>query len=549
MSRPAPAPEYHTLLQTTAPVGPATPGPVTYPFLQPPTGADELGRVGNYRVRRLLGAGGMGMVFAADDVALGRPVALKVMRPLPAAEQRSGWRRFAREARALAAIRHDHLVGVYQAFRRGPDVFLAMELLEGESLDAWVRRPERPAPAEVIRVARETAAGLAALHARGLIHRDVKPANLWVQAPGGRVKILDLGLVRAVHEETELTEAGAVVGTPAYMSPEQVRGRPLDPRTDLFSLGCVLFALCTGRPPFVADNLMAQAAALAADHPPPVRDLNPAVPAGLSDLIADLLAKDPAARPASAAEVIARLDAPDRPRCGGTGPWSVDFQVVDVTGAQDGTEEAARLKPKGRRAAPRRSFARRHRLALAAGACLAVAGLAAVALVGRGKPAAPPAPDPAADARPKAIPPIAPEPDFLKKLSHVAAVGWPAPKLPPEVDGSVVVGGRRSPNGIFMHPPPPHHDPARVFYNLHRRYARFTAGLALNDTAPPGAPPVTFVVSRDGVEWRSREVVAGGPPEACDLDVRGVETLILGVLVRGDHRGAHAVWVEPRLTK
>ncbi|MBA4062399.1 MAG: hypothetical protein C0501_01585 [Isosphaera sp.] len=562
MSRPAPPAENHTLLQTTAPVGPATPGPATYPFLQPPTGADELGRVGNYRVRRLLGAGGMGMVFAADDLALGRPVALKVMRPLPAAEQQSGWRRFVREARALAAIRHDHLVGVYQAFRRGADVFLAMELLEGEPLDAWVRRPNRPAPAEVVRVTRETAAGLAALHARGLIHRDIKPANIWVQAPGGRVKILDLGLVRAVHEDTHLTESGAVVGTPAYMSPEQVRGRPLDARTDLFSLGCVVFALCTGRTPFVADNLMAQAAALAADDPPAVRDLNPAVPAALSDLVADLLAKDPAARPASADEVIARLDGADRPsrtaraggprpgdsKSAGTRPWAVAFDVAEVAGGATESGKTARSKRKKRRG-PRPSFLRRHRFAVAAGVCLAAAGVGLVAVAGRGKPAAPtPAPE-AAETTPKPPPPKPAEPEFLRNLQPSAAVGWPMPKLPPEVDGSVRVNGKVSPNGMFMHPTPPHLDPVRVTYNLGKRYARFTAGMAMNDSAPYKASPVTFVVLRDGVEWRSREVgFANGSP-TCDLDVRGVETLTIGVDVRGGPWGAHAVWVEPLLTR
>ena len=291
------------------PVVPArSAGSAHYPFLLPAAEPGELGRLGNYRVLRVLGSGGMCTVFAAEDVALRRPVALKVMHPELAADpDNNGWQRFLREARSLAGIKHRHLVTVYQAFEERGAACLVMELLEGESLEGRLRRTPPPDVAEVVRVGREVAVGLAALHDRGLVHRDVKPGNVWLEAPDGHVKILDLGLVRSAAEEMHLTESGMVVGTPAYMSPEQVRGKAVDARSDLFSLGCVLYTLCTGRPPFEGDTPLARAAALAADEPPPARGLNRAVPRALSDLIAELLAKNPNDRPTTAAEVADRL--------------------------------------------------------------------------------------------------------------------------------------------------------------------------------------------------------------------------------------------------
>src|SRR5262249_10955293 len=150
----------------------------------------------------------------------------------------NGWHRFLREARSLAAIKHPNLVTVYQAGQEGDTVYLAMELLEGETLDSRIRRAAPPPAEEIVRIAQQITAGLAAIHSHGLIHRDIKPANIWLETVAGdqgagttgRVKILDFGLVRLVHEDTHLTESGMVLGTPAYMSPEQVRGWPTDHR-------------------------------------------------------------------------------------------------------------------------------------------------------------------------------------------------------------------------------------------------------------------------------------------------------------------------------
>jgi hypothetical protein len=273
----------------------------------PPQQPGELGRLGQFAIRRLLGRGGMGAVFEAEDPALERRVALKVMRPAVAAHPEAK-ARFLREARAAAALQHDHIVPVFHVGEHNGVPFMVMPLLAGESLEDRLRREAPLAAAEVARVGREAAAGLAAAHAAGLVHRDVKPANLWLEAPAGRVKVLDFGLARVADVGGGgLTQTGAVLGTPSYMSPEQADGRPVDGRSDLFSLGCVLYRLATGEPPFPGTTLTAVLRAVAEHHPPPPRDRRPDLPAALSDLIERLLAKDPDRRPASARAVADEL--------------------------------------------------------------------------------------------------------------------------------------------------------------------------------------------------------------------------------------------------
>jgi serine/threonine protein kinase len=275
-------------------------------FLAPPQGPGELGRLGGYRVLRVLGAGGMGIVLHAEDLQLGRPAALKVLRPALAAGA-SARQRFLREAKASAAMRHDNVVTIYQVGEDRGVPFLAMELLEGETLEDRLQREGRLPAAEVVRIGRQAAIGLAAAHAHGLIHRDVKPGNLFLEM--GRVKLLDFGLARAAEGEMHLTQTGAILGTPAYMSPEQARGEAVDARSDLFSLGCVLYRACTGRLPFRGTNPSAILLALTTEQPRPPRADNPDVPPGLSALVLRLLAKDPARRPVSAREVADALGA------------------------------------------------------------------------------------------------------------------------------------------------------------------------------------------------------------------------------------------------
>ncbi|MBL8793342.1 MAG: protein kinase [Planctomycetia bacterium] len=278
-------------------------------FLSPPECPDDLGRLGQYRVRRVLGQGGMGLVFEAEDTDLQRAVALKVLRPhlVPEPESRQ---RFLREARAMAALRNEHVVTVYQVGQVNDVPFLAMELLDGASLEDWLDRLQRPTVAQLLRLARETAAGLAAAHAVGLVHRDVKPANIWLQrAEADRVwvKILDFGLACAAVQDVRLTGRGYVLGTPAYMSPEQASGAAVDARSDLFSLGCMLYRLATGILPFPGETPMAILTALATHPPQPVGQLAPGLPHSLAALIMRLLEKQPADRPPSALAVIESL--------------------------------------------------------------------------------------------------------------------------------------------------------------------------------------------------------------------------------------------------
>jgi formylglycine-generating enzyme required for sulfatase activity len=255
----------------------------------------------------------MGVVFLAEDVQLKRPVALKVLKS-GAADNPAARERFVREAQAAAALEHEHIVTIYQVGEAGGVPFLAMQWLKGMSLEERLKRPGALSVPQVLRLGRQIACGLAAAHARGLVHRDIKPGNLWLEAEhGGRIRILDFGLARAVADEVHLTQPGAIVGTPAYMAPEQARGEKVDHRCDLFSLGVVLYRLATGQLPFRGNNTVAVLAALTLDTPAPPRQVNPAVPPPLSDLIVQLLAKDPAGRPASAGEVADRLQALERP--------------------------------------------------------------------------------------------------------------------------------------------------------------------------------------------------------------------------------------------
>jgi serine/threonine protein kinase len=282
--------------------------PVDLRFLGTPLAAGELGRVGGYRVLELLGQGGMGLVFRAEDPHLRRPVALKLMCPEVAADPLAA-DRFLREARTAAAVKHDHIVTIYQVGQDRGMPFIAMEFLRGEALDARIRRLGRLLPFEVMRVGYQTALGLAAAHEAGLVHRDIKPGNVWLEAPDDRVKVLDFGLARLVRQDadTGLTRTGTVVGTPAYMSPEQASGKPVDARSDLFSLGAMLYRAATGRLPFPGNSPLAILAALATATPTPPRELVPEIPPQLDELIRRLLAKDPADRPQTAREVAEAL--------------------------------------------------------------------------------------------------------------------------------------------------------------------------------------------------------------------------------------------------
>ncbi|MBM4067865.1 MAG: serine/threonine protein kinase [Planctomycetes bacterium] len=314
--------------------------PAEYPaeltdFLAPPAGPGEIGRLGSYRVLSVLGAGGMGVVFKAEDLSLQRLVAIKAMLPSLAASA-SARERFKREARSAAAIKHDHIVTIHQVGEDRGAPFLAMEFLAGEPLDERLKRDQILPVADIIRIGKEVALALEAAHEVGMIHRDIKPGNIWLEAASHqrsalshaegkssgklsaehcsltafrRVKILDFGLARAAGKESQLTQQGAIIGTPAYMAPEQAAGKEVDARCDLFSLGCVLYRMCTGDLPFKGTDTISTLMAVATHQPPSPRSRNPKVPAALSDLIEALLKKRPHERPESARAVQPQIQA------------------------------------------------------------------------------------------------------------------------------------------------------------------------------------------------------------------------------------------------
>ncbi|MGD9710503.1 MAG: WD40 repeat domain-containing serine/threonine protein kinase [Thermomicrobiales bacterium] len=266
---------------------------------------DELGRLGDYRILKLLGRGGMGAVFEAEDTRLKRRVALKVMRPGLSADVAPA-ERFLREARSAAAIKHRNVVTIYAVGESNDIPYLAMELLEGETLEDRLSRSSKLPVADAVSIARQVAEGLSAAHRQGLLHRDIKPGNIWLD-PNGDVKLLDFGLARAIGGGDALTQSGLLVGTLKYLSPEQARGVTLDERSDLFSLGCVLYQMLTGKLPHDGTDAISQLHSLANTQPRRIESLNQDVPADLAELTHRLLSREATQRPATAAEVASAL--------------------------------------------------------------------------------------------------------------------------------------------------------------------------------------------------------------------------------------------------
>jgi uncharacterized protein (TIGR03067 family) len=290
--------------ERTRPFPPA--GGASLDFLDPPEKPGQLGKLAHYEILEVIGRGGMGVVLKGFDQTLHRVVAIKVMAP-ELASSGTARERFEREARAAAAVSHDHVVTIHAVAEAKGLPYLVMQYVHGESLQQNLDRTGPLELKEVLRIGMQAADGLAAAHAQGLIHRDIKPANILLENGVQRVKITDFGLARAAADAS-LTQSGVIAGTPQYMSPEQSLGEPQDHRTDLFSLGSVLYALCTGRPPFRADNTLAVLRRVAEDAPRPIRETNPEVPDWLEAIVAKLMEKHPADRFQSAAEVARLLE-------------------------------------------------------------------------------------------------------------------------------------------------------------------------------------------------------------------------------------------------
>ncbi len=279
---------------------------ISLDFLSPPSQPDLLGRLGRYEIERLIGTGGMGVVLKGYDSELHRVVAIKVLLP-HLANSGAARRRFAREAQAAAAVVHEHVIPIYNVEVEGDVSYLVMQYVPGRSLQARVDEQGPLRVQEILRLARQAALGLAAAHEQGVVHRDVKPANMLLEESVDRLLISDFGLARTVDDAT-LTRTGIVAGTPHYMSPEQAEGEVVDQRSDLFSLGSVIYFMSTGRPPFRAPSPMAVLHRICHETHRPVDEVNADIPVELAEVIEQLLSKKPQDRFPNAKAVAARLD-------------------------------------------------------------------------------------------------------------------------------------------------------------------------------------------------------------------------------------------------
>jgi serine/threonine protein kinase len=269
--------------------------------LRPTDDPAMLGRLGSYEVSGVVGSGGMGVVLKAVDASLDRTVAIKVLAP-HLASSGAARQRFEREAKAAAAVLHPNVIAIHGVSNDSELPFLVMPYLRGYSLQRRIDQEGALPTTDILRIGTQIASGLAAAHEQGLVHRDIKPANVMLEDGVERVAITDFGLARAV-DDASMTKTGIIAGTPQYMSPEQARGETVDHRSDLFSLGSVLYALCTGRPPFRAESTFGMLRKITDVTPRPIREINPEMPVWLCGLINRLHEKSPEDRFDSATEV------------------------------------------------------------------------------------------------------------------------------------------------------------------------------------------------------------------------------------------------------
>jgi eukaryotic-like serine/threonine-protein kinase len=390
-----------------------------------PTGTLLAGR---YEIRSVLGQGGMAEVYLANDRVLRRPVAVKVLWEGLARDPRF-LTRFRREARAAASLNHPGIVSVHDTGSEAGTPFIVMEFVPGRSLGEVIASDAPLPPGRVAEIGEALASALAYAHGEGIIHRDVKPPNVML-TPSGQVKMLDFGIARA-GSWTPLTATPVVHGTPEYLSPEQARGSDLDGRSDLYSVGIVLYEMLTGRPPFVGDNALAIALSQVGEQPRPPGTLNPGVPSLLSSVVMRCLAKEPDDRYSDAEELGEDLR---RFRAGIpllTPPMPLPTRV-ELRGTAGRRRGIAR---------PRSTVGRRGpgRVAAAVLAVLVVLGVAGIAVsAGFGAPATT-ARSPARSTPPPLVPPAGlratAECDGFMRAR--ATLRW-SPSTSPAVDGYVV---------------------------------------------------------------------------------------------------------------
>jgi serine/threonine protein kinase len=529
-----------------------------FPYLQPPLFPDEIGRLAHFRVLALVGQGGMGCVFQAEDTMLARPVALKVLKPSISTLE---WRqRFVMEARLLARLRHEHLVTVFQIGQDQEVCYLVMELLQGESLESRLQRIGKIPLPLFHRLAREILSGLQAVHATGLIHRDLKPSNIFLESPADKVKLIDFGLARVIDDDAHLTQTGFIVGTPAFMSPEQAEAEPLDHRSDLFSVGTVLYFMATGQLPFQGAKTTALLLSLVTTIPPAVRELNPDFPPELSDLIMQLLAKDLDDRPSSATEVLGMFESIEsgkpksRPKQK-KAPQPVVEPISNSTWATMVDVADSHLAPtemyKKKKAIPYQMIG-----IIAAG--LLVMGLIVYAIFPRPKAVQPTESAEVASKTPTkqtpaTQPAATPQQVYLTVLTPVEALNYPFNPPPdkkdlPNIFKVISVGGVVSPHGLGTHPV--REGPVRLTYSLSGQYREFRGEVGLNDSSKGSFTPMNFLIFGDGeILWRSKPVTGHEDRQPFNVSVKGVKSLTIEVGANGAVGGAHGVWIEPVLVK
>jgi serine/threonine-protein kinase len=418
--------------------------------------------IGAYRVTRMIGRGGMGEVYAAEHTLLRREAAIKVLLP-ELSQNQEIVQRFFNEARAATAIRHPGIVEIYDfGWTATGAAFLVMEWLEGETL---ARRSERGRMhwQTALVIARQIAGALSAAHAKGIVHRDLKPENVFVvrdpEVPGGeRIKLLDFGVAKLSAASNpgviNQTTTGAVIGTPTYMAPEQCRGVAVDHRVDLYALGCVLFELCSGRPPFVGEGMGDVLAAHIHVPPPRLSAVQVEAPFAVEQLVQRLLAKAPADRVQSAEALIRAIDAisiePPARAMVSSGGVRIASQATRTT-----LSEAAGVSRPSLRA--RRE---RRTVAMVVTAAVAATVLVVVVVMGRGHDPGPIAALPAASAPDHAVAPPAPPPEPAPTASQAVAPSHDSIASPPATREPTPAAAVESPTAPVAPPPAPVEPPA-----------------------------------------------------------------------------------------
>ena len=285
-------------------------------LLGPTENPDMLGRIGPYDIVGVVGRGGMGVVFKAYEASLDRYVAIKMLHP-HLAESGAARQRFAREGKAAAAVIDDSVLPIFGVDTWQGIPYLVMQYVAGESLQQRIARKGPLELTEILRLAKQIAQGLSAAHAQGLVRRDVKPSNVLLAGTVDRALLTDFGLARAA-DDAAVTRSGVIAGTPQYMSPEQSRGESVDARSDLFSLGSLIYTMCTGHSPFRAETSYGVLHRLCNEAPRPIREVNPAIPSWLCRLVERLMDKTPSRRFESARQLesiltqaVAHVEQPD----------------------------------------------------------------------------------------------------------------------------------------------------------------------------------------------------------------------------------------------